>query len=374
MNCSINSAQISAFRLKRHHLGDRARAELPVICRDVCGIQAQVTSAAHMSLWARMPYLTRAEISAALYTDRTLVKTNCMRATLHLLAAADYPYYVAALRESRLRQAKSVMGRYGVTEKEAAAGTLVAQEALAAGPMTRRDIKELVLKRVKVGKKGRFWFLNSWWGAVHQLIVEGEVCYGEERGRDITLVRVDQWLPRFDKVPAPDARKFILRRYLGAYGPATLRDFGKWAGIAAAEAKAAGEALKDETMEVNADGKTALILRSDFDEIQKSKIEDHHVRLLPNFDVYLLAHTGKDHLVASQFYKRVFRSQGWISPVVLHNGRVIGLWSIERKGKRNALQLEPFENFTRAVRAGIEEEAASLNQFLDLSLELKYQP
>jgi len=330
-------------------------------------------SAARMSLWARMHRLTRAEIDAALYRHRTLVKTNCMRSTLHFLETGDYPYYVAALRKSRLRLALAVMARYGVTEKESDAGRVVALDALAAGPMTRRDIKERVLNRVKVSKKARFWFQNSWWGAVHQSIVEGEVCYGQERGRDIALIRVDQWLPKFQKIPEEEAQKFILHRYLSVYAPATLRDFAKWAGISAVEAQSAGEALKDETQEVCADGKTALILKKDLDEIRKSRIEDHHVRLLPNFDVYLLAHSEKDHLVSPQFYKRVFRNQGWISPVVLLNGRVIGMWSIDRKGKGIALQVEPFENFPRAVRAGIEEEAASLAKFLDSSLEVKYK-
>jgi len=359
--------------LRRHHFSDRKKPVVAEVCRDVCGIQAQVMSAAQMSLWARMHHLKRADIDAALYRDRTLVKTNCMRATLHFLEAADYPFYIAALQKSRLRQAASVMARYGISQKEAAAGSLVALEALAAGPMTRRDIKAQVLRRIKVSRKGRFWFLNSWWGAIHQSIVEGLVCYGHERGREIALVRVDQWLPKFDRVPEAEAQGFILRRYLGAYGPATLRDFAKWAGISAAEAKEAGERLKDEMMEVNAEGKTALILECDYDQLRKSKMEGHHVRLLPNFDVFLLAHSEKDHLVSSQFYKRVYRNQGWISAVVLHNGRVIGFWSIERKGKRSTLQIEPFENFARTIRAEIEEEAASLELFLDTSLELQYK-
>lgn len=370
---SLTSSQISAFRLKRHHFADLGKAGISTVCRDVCGIQAQVMSAAQMSLWARMHHLTRAEIGSALYRERTLVKTNCMRATLHFVEAADYPYYVAALQKSRVRQTRSVMARYGITEKEADVATLAALEALAAGPMTRRDIKEQVLKRIKLGKKARLWYQNSWWGAVHQSIVEGRVCYGEERGRDIDLVLVDQWLPKFAGVPEPEAQKFLLRRYLSAYAPAALRDFGKWAGISAAEAKSAGDALKDEMVEVNADGKTAWVLKKDFDLLRSSKIEDAHVRLLPNFDVYLLAHAEKDHLVSSQFYKRVYRNQGWISAVVLLKGRVVGLWSIERKGKRSALQIEPFENFTRSIRGGIGEEAASLAQFLETSLEVKYK-
>ncbi|HEV2350324.1 MAG TPA: winged helix DNA-binding domain-containing protein [Terriglobia bacterium] len=369
----LSSSKISAFRLRRHHFADRARVEVSAVCRDVCGIQAQVMSAAHIALWARMHHLTRAEIDAALYRDRTLVKTNCMRATLHFLDSADYPFYVAALKRSRIRQAQAVMARWGVTQREAVAAGEASLEALAAGPMTRRDIREQVIQRIKLGKKARSCFEKSWWGTVHQAIVEGLVCYGEERGRDITLVRVDQWLPKFNQVPEAEGLQFLLRRYLGAFGPATLRDFARWAGISAAEVKVAGDELKDEMMEVIADGKTALILKNDYDQLRRSKIEDHHVRLLPNFDAYLLAHAQKDHLVSSQFYKRVYRNQGWISAVVLLKGRVIGLWSIERKGKRSALQVEPFEIFTRAVRTGITEEAASLGQFLETFLEVEYK-
>jgi hypothetical protein len=230
-----------------------------------------------------------------------------------------------------------------------------------------------VLKGIKLGKKARLWFEKSWWGGIHQSIVEGQVCYGEERGRDITLVRTDQWLPKFSQVPEPEARQFILRRYLSAYGPATLRDFAKWAGIAAAEARETGGALKGELMEVNADGKSALILCADYNQLRNSAIEDHHVRLLPSFDAYLLAHAEKDHLVPARFYKRVYQNQGWITAVVLREGRVIGVWSIQRRGKRSSLEIEPFEKFTRPVRSGIEEETASLAQFLDEPLEVKYK-
>src|SRR5436190_989007 len=109
------------------------------------------------------------------------------------------------------------MSRYGVTEREAAAAREAALEVLAAGPMTRRAIREHVIQRIKLGKKARLWFEKSFWGVVHQAIVEGLICYGEERGRDITLVRVDQWLPKFEPVTEIEAQQFVLRRYLGAY-------------------------------------------------------------------------------------------------------------------------------------------------------------
>jgi len=85
----IPSEAIAAFRLRRNHLldenepprvRDKARAEDAVtICRDICGVQAQVMSAAYLQLWTRNHALTRAVIEDALWKTRTLVKTSLMR-------------------------------------------------------------------------------------------------------------------------------------------------------------------------------------------------------------------------------------------------------------------------------------------------------
>lgn len=372
MKQRLKSSQIAAFRLARHHLADKNPVDLTTLCRDVCGIQAQVMSAAQMSLWARTHNLTRAEIETALYENRTLVKTNCMRATLHILGATDYPIYIAALKRSRVRQMFGHMARFGVTEAEGHAAKEAALKILAAGSMTRRKLTERVLAETKLGKKARYWFEKSWWGVVHQGIVEGLICYGLQQRREITLVRVDQWLPKLKKVSEGEAQQILLRRYLSAYGPATLHDFSKWAGLPVPEAKAAGELLKEELVEVNVEGNAALILRDDYDQLRNSALGGQNLRLLPNFDAYLLAHVEKDHLVDSRYYKRVYRNQGWISPVILLNGKVIGLWSIQRRARRPELEIEPFENFPKKIRGMIEEEADSLARFHETIWEIKF--
>jgi len=77
-------------------------------------------------------------------------------------------------------------------------------------------------------------------------------------------------------------------------------------------------------------------------------------------------------LVDSPYYKRVYRNQGWISPVVLWNGKAIGTWSSARRGKRLSLQIEPFEKFSRMMRARIEEEAAGWGSFLETPWEIQF--
>src|SRR5271169_436092 len=351
MKHSIKASRIAAFRLARHHLADQSQADLSAICQDVCGIQAQVMGASEMQLWARAHNLRREEIDSALWSSRSLVKMYAMRGTLHLVTAADFPVYIAALKTSRLRQWLAIMARYGVSEKEAWQVRDAAMETLRSGPVARREITERVLSRAKVGKKTQFFMRNAWVGALRLAFTEGLVCYGPDIGKEVAMIRVDQWLPKLKKVSEAEAQRIVLRRYLSAYGPATAHDFAKWTGMAVPEAKAVVDLLKDEWLEVDVEGKSAMILRQDLEQLNNSSLDGPAVRLLPNFDPYLLAHAEKDHLVERVHYKRVYRNQGWISPVVLLDGRAVGTWSSTRRGKRSALEIKPFETFSKMVRS-----------------------
>jgi hypothetical protein len=105
------------------------------------------------------------------------------------------------------------------------------------------------------------------------------------------------------------------------------------------------------------------LLRQDYKEFAEPTAPKGTVRLLPHFDPYLLAHTGKEHLLADAYYKRVYRNQGWISPVILVNGRVTGVWLYKIQGRTLLIQIAPFERLSRAIRAEIEQEAAALAAF-----------
>src|SRR5439155_15512066 len=124
---------------------------------------------------------------------------------------------------------------------------------------------------------------------------------------------------------------------------------------------------------VSVEDRKAFILREDCDELTGSHLGDETVRLLPNFDPYLLAHADKNHLVSARYYKRVYRQQGWVSPVVLLNGRVIGTWSYARRGKRVSLEVAPFENLSRLIRTRVEGEAAGLGDLLETPWEINFR-
>ncbi len=369
---SFSWSQVSAFRLTRHHLSDQNKKNLNTISQSTCGIQAQVMAAAEMQLWARAHKISRADIHSALWENRSLVKTSAMRGTLHVLSASDYLIYINAIKRSRTRAMQQIMSRYGVTQKKGNDVTKAVVEILDDGPMTRSELTKHVISLKMIGKNAKEWYKLSWWGVVRQAMVEGLVCYGHDQGRKVTLVRVDQWLPNLEEVSEQDAKRIFFSRYLAAYGPATLQDFAKWSGISMQEVRTIRQEMAKELVEVGFEDKEGLILLKDFDQLRKSSLDGQVLCLLPHFDPFMLGHVDKNQLVDSKFYKRVYRKAGWISPVILLNGRVIGVWSYTRKSKRLFLGIEPFVKFSKTIFTRIEEEAASLGGFWQIEFEINF--
>ncbi|MGA9542215.1 MAG: winged helix DNA-binding domain-containing protein [Candidatus Sulfotelmatobacter sp.] len=369
----IRIEAVANFRLRRHHLSDHRaqKQDVVTICRDVCGVQAQVMSAAYLQVWTRNHAITRAEIDSALWNTRTLVKTSLMRQTLHLIPTDEFPIYIAALRPTRFAQAMRVMQRCGITRGESEALIPLIMQTLSAGPLSRPAIAAAI--RPKASKQVRFWMENSW-SLVRLPVAGGLICYGRGEGSEIVFIRTDHWLPKLkrERMSATEAQCALLRKYLRAYGPATLADFSHWAGIPMQEVRPLSALLESELVEIPVDKKNRLLLREDVVALNNRLPAKPSIRLLPNFDSYLLAHREKDHLLSPQHYKRVYRNQGWISPVVLIDGAIAGIWSHKLQGKRLLVNIEPFGKLSNAQRAGVEREAASLALFFDSELDLKF--
>lgn len=129
--------------------------------------------------------------------------------------------------------------------------------------------------------------------------------------------------------------------------------------------------LDADLAEIPGDKKSRFLLREDVAILNKSAEKKSCIRLLPTFDSYLLAHREKDHLLSAKHYKRVYRNQGWISPVVLIDGAIAGVWSHKLQGKKVLVEIEPFGKLSKAERAGIEREAECLALYFDSNLEFK---
>ena len=162
--------------------------------------------------------------------------------------------------------------------------------------------------------------------------------------------------------PAPeDALAEVTRRYLSAYGPATAAEYSRWWGPRRpAQAARQFRALGDEAVEVDVEGERHWALAEQVAGIASTTAKEA-VRLLPAFDPYVIG-SARDvpAILAPEHKARVHRPQGWISPVLLVDGRIEGVWSYERGGGRLNVRLEPFGEPAVSVHEGAEAEAGVL--------------
>jgi hypothetical protein len=370
--------QVAAFRLSRHHLAERApaRALIPV-AGAMGGAQAQVLSAAQMSLWARVRGLRVHDVQTAI-RDRALVRTWCMRRTLHLVPSEDLAVFVRGSAGRAESAVRSMLAR-GAAERVIERLVRAALGALDR-PLTGRELLERVGRSLRVPVRTVRW---DGWGhdaeipgialgrlvlparhLLHVVAARGVVCSGPNRGTEPTFVRADAWIPRWHDTPRPAAEAELLRRYLRAFGPATPADFAAWTGMAQRAAREIWARQEADLAPVSVDGWTAAVLRDDLRALARARREPLPVRLLPYFDSYLLGHKTREHLIVARHRKRVYRTQGWIAPVVLVDGRIAGIWALTHDRAVLRVRVTRLTAVSPRTAAGIREEAERLGRFL----------
>ena len=376
MASKLRWSSVLAWRVRRQQLGERAprKNALSVVGR-IAGLHAQLTASAELTLWARVGGLERDAVSRALWEERSLVKTWAMRGTLHLLPAEELGLWVAAQGGLKPRhEVGSWLRHHGLEREQAEAMLAAIPAALDGRQLTREELASEVARITSIaGLDGK---LRGGFGdLLKPAAFRGDLCFAPSDGRNVRFARPDQWLGEWDPVGVDEAALEVTRRYLAAYGPANREALARWFGMPSPAL--AGRWLKglgDEAAAVEVDGEELVMLAADVEEAATAE-PTGSVRLLPAFDHYVVAAPrDRDAVVAGDQRARVYRPQGWLSPVLLVDGRMEGVWSHERKGERLVVELEPFGRLPRAVRAGAEAEAAALAEFLGGELQVSFAP
>jgi hypothetical protein len=350
--------QVNAHRLARSHLDARVPPERALeVASAICGLHAQVMSSAALSLWARIDGLDREALPALLWEDRALVKTWAMRGTLHLLPTAELPMWLGALATYRERLTPGWFRAFEITPEQLERFVGAVAEALEDRLLTRRQLSEAVL-RITGDEALAALALGSWGSYLKSPAYRGLLCFGPASGRDITFTNPSTWVGSIEPLGADEALDEVARRFLAAYGPATREDFARWWAVSPAAAR---KRLARVGVEVSRAGEAAWALEGDDYDGEPRGV----VNLLPAFDPYVIGVTKHSTaLMPGDFKDRVHRQAGWVSPVLLVDGRIQGVWRHERRGRRVEVTIEPFRRVSAAVRRAAAAEAERLARFL----------
>jgi hypothetical protein len=349
--------------MERQQLATRAsRDDALEVVRRICGLHAQLTASAELSLWARAAGLERDRVSRALWEDRSLVKTWAMRGTLHFMPSDELGLWVGAQGALKPRHhVPSWLRHHGLTREQADAMLDAIPVALDGRELTREELAGEVAR--VTGLTGLDEKLKGGFGdLLKPAAFRGDLCFAPSDGQRVRFARPDQWLGPWEPVDTGKASLEVARRYLSRYGPANREALARWFGMPSpAESGRWLKGLGDEAVEIDSG---TYMLAADV-EAAASAEPTGVVRLLPAFDPYVVAAPRDDDVVvAPDARPRVYRPQGWLSPVLVVDGRIVGVWSHERTGARLEVSIEPFGRVAQAVRSGAEAEATALAAFL----------
>jgi AcrR family transcriptional regulator len=328
---------------------------------EVCAIHAQVQSAAELSLWARVEDISPRDVRDALWRRRTLARTWSIRGTLHLHRSTELPLYTAALGTNRRWWAGAWLKFVGLTTAELDSLLKAIRATLTDRPLTREELTDKLGARV--GSHLREQLSSGWGTLLKPAAFQGSLMSGPPRGQNVTFVRPDRWLKGWETVNGDEAMREVFRRYLGAFGPSGHGEFAAWWGIQPAPARKVRLTLDDQLEEVMVEGKRLWARPEDVKDMAKAE-RNQAVRLLPNFDAYVMGFRPRDQLHDKRFTDRIFRKGAWISPVVVIDGRVVGVWGYERGKRGIEVTVEPFQGLSQAARKGTKEEIDRLGGFL----------
>ena len=357
----LTPKQAVTFTLTRQHLAKPAERPLDVV-RHLVAIQAQYAASVPIVLWARCVSLAQDWLKNALSETKALVKTWCLRGTVHVLASADLAIMAQAVGRQQLGEHEYFMKtRRGIDAQAIRRFNKSILRALARRPLSRSELRKAVPELAGIPGSA------SWGADVKALALLGELVFADADGIESRFARRDVWLPELAwALPSEEeAQRELLLRYLSAYGPATRQDFAHWSGLKMKVAQAIFEACARDLIPVEVAGwRGDCYVRREDEPLLKTCEEPAAVKLLPKFDPLLMAYTEKTRFIAEEHLARVYRPAGQVEAVVLLRGRVIATWRAKLESARLRLTCAPFRRLRRGEQSAITAAAEQLAEFL----------
>jgi hypothetical protein len=357
----------------RHRLAAGARIDDAVaIAEAVVALHGTDPATVFLSAAARMVNPSVERLERALYDDRLLVRTLCMRRTMFVLPVPMVPVVQAACTDALVpgqrKRTLAMLEEAGIADpkrhlRELEAATLAAIEE--AGEATGAELgkrvpglgQQLLVGvgtkwETTVGMTTRVLFLLS----CEQKVVRGRPNGGWTSSA-YRWSPMSSWLPATVTTPSADeARVELCRRWLRAFGPAPISDLKWWSGLTLGQIRKALAAL--DVVEVDLDGAPGLLLADDLDP---TPAPAPWIALLPALDPTTMGWQRRDWYLGD-YAKALFDTNGNAGPTVWCDGRIIGGW-VQRKDTGEVV-FRLLEDAGAEVTGAVEAEAARLTEWL----------
>jgi hypothetical protein len=337
------------------------RQKLPAIeaIEHLVGMQAQAPNPPYIGLWTRLEGFHPDEL-ARLILDRRAVRVALMRNTIHLVSARDclalrplmQPVFERSLYANRAHRA-------GIEGMDIEALVTAGRALLEERPRTAKELGLLLQEQWPDRDPA------SLARAIRHLVPLVQVpprgIWGKSGQAAHTTV--EAWLDR--PLDSDSSLDEMVMRYLGAFGPATIRDVQTWSGMT--RLGKVTERLRSRLRTFRDEHGNEL-----FDLPDAPRPEPYtttQARFLPEFDNLILSHADRTRVIADDYRKLIASKNGMVPATVLVDGFVRGTWKTERTRGQAMLMIEPFESLSKEDRDALSEEGERLIRFAEEDAE-----
>lgn len=346
----LSDRALNRALLARQHLLERTTLPIPLLVRQLVGLQAQTPHSWYLGLWSRLNGFQPA-VAAELLANRTLVRTVLMRSTLHLVTARDCLtlrplVQIVSERSFQSNWLKQLPGidRDAVT----AAGRTIVEAA----PQTNAALGQALAAQWPAYPPGALAMAIRVWVPLVQVPPRG--LWGQSG--PIAHTSAEAWLgaPLDDNPSLPE----LVRRYLGAFGPATVKDMQVWSGLS--RLQPLFDTLRPYlTTFRNRAGQELFDLP---DAPRPDPDTPAPARFLYDFDNIFLSHADRQRVFtpAGQRQRQNHANNGIQPSHMLLDGFTAGDWRIERRRDTATLLVTPYTPLSASDRASLTTEGASL--------------
>lgn len=349
---TLSVRDLNRTLLDRQFLAERALLDPLETVRHLVAMQGQHPNSPYVGLWARLEVFGHDDL-AVLLREGKVVRSVSLRRTVHLSEGGDYAWLRPTVQPVVQNALKSAYYADEIAGLDLDELSRTGRELLAGKTLTRKAFGGLLAERYPGRHGGRLADTVEITEALTHAPQNG-AWGGWRHPSNVAVALAEEQIG----LPMSGTRDLetLIRRYLAAFGPASVMDVQAWSGLTR---------LREPIDAMRAD---LRVYRSEegvelFD-LPDAPLGDADrpvpVRFLPSFDNAILGHRDRARIIGDADRKRYSVGASGGVPMFLVDGFVAGTWSVQG----STVTVTPARPLRDADAAAVLVEGARLLEFI----------
>ena len=314
--------EISKLRLNNQQITQKQFKQPGEVVKWMGAIQAQDLNMAKWAIGVRLSGALENDIDKAIDQGR-IIRTHILRPTWHFVAA-EHLHPLLLLSAPRIKAATQSRNRQlGIDERLIKkTKRIIEKQILNNGHALRQElVTEFGKAKINLGDNM----------AAHLLMeaeIDGFICSGKLKNGNHTYALTDERIPKTSIHNKEEALALVSKLYFRSHGPATVNDFAWWSGLTIKESRLGIDLIKKDmhSFKINTDEYWY------YEHNTITTVSHDRIDLLPAYDELIVAYKNRASLIPNKNIERIILRNGIFKPVIIKNGKTIGVW------KRNTIK------------------------------------